>query len=108
MDVWEETFDVIRHILGLKTKKTTLPPKPPPLEKMNVGEWDIMQNVILQQQARGQMNEPGAMALDTRPLPQMSIEEEKALIKAKNDRGITHRPDNVVNISEFPEGSLFP
>jgi len=51
---------------------------------------------------------PGAMALDTRPLPQLSLEEEEAMKREKEGRGITHRPDNVVNISEFPKGTLFP
>jgi len=102
--VWEETFSVLREILGLQPKR----PKPPPLQPMSPDEAEQFLGERSRRSSMEQMLVPGAMALDTRPLPQLSLEEEEAMIEEKKGRGITHRPDNVVNISEFPKGTLFP
>lgn len=100
--VLEETWNILRSILGLQKKKTRVP-KPPPLKPMGIDEMDQLgamhQNYLVNQQ----LTLPGAMVLDT---PLSRARSEKQMMEDFEESGVPQRPHTGVRESDLPRGTL--
>jgi hypothetical protein len=98
--IWEETFNILRQILGLEKRKS---PKPRPSKPMSPDETDQFgaqyQNYLVNQQ----IGLPGAMVLDA-PLSRPRSEEE--MMKDFERTGVTQRPGVTIRSSDLPRGAL--
>jgi hypothetical protein len=98
--IWEETFNIIRQILGLQKRE---PSKPQPSKPMTPDETDQFgaqyQNYLFNQQ----IGLPGAMVLDA-PLSRPRSEEE--MMRDFERTGVTQRPGVTIKSSELPKGTL--
>jgi hypothetical protein len=98
--VWEETFNILRQILGLGKSN---PAKPKPLKRMSADETDQFlaqyQNYLVNQQ----LGEPGAMILDT---PLSRARSEKEMMDDFDRTGVTQRPGTTIKESDLPRGTL--
>lgn len=98
--IWEETFNIIRQILGLEKREA---PKPQPSKPMSPDEVDQFgaqyQNYLVNQQ----ISLPGAMVLDA-PLSRPRSEEE--MMRDFERTGVTQRPGVTIKSSDVPRGAL--
>jgi hypothetical protein len=98
--IWEETFNILRQILGLEKRK---PLKPQPSKPMTPDEVDQFgaqyQNYLVNQQ----IGLPGAMVLDA-PLSRPRSEEE--MMRDFERTGVTQRPGVTIKSSDVPRGAL--
>lgn len=116
--IWDETFSVLREILGLTPKAAQgVPPllkrpglaqegialTPPslPLHPDPIGRLGMEQRRL----NRGKMGQPGAAAFDTRPIEELTDQEESVLSKVLSEQGRTYRPPVRVDL---PPGVLIP
>jgi hypothetical protein len=98
--VWEETFSILRQILGLQQKN---PPKPPPLKPMTQDEVDQWGANYQNRMVSEQLRQPGAMILDT-PLSRARSWEE--MMDDFDRTGVTQRPGTRLKESDLPKGTL--
>jgi len=100
--ILEETWSVLRGILGLQ-KKTTRVPKPKPLRPVGIDESDQLGAMYQNYLTNQQLGQPGAMVLDA---PLSRSRSEKQLMEDFEAEGVTQRDGIPIQSSDLPPQTL--
>ena len=100
--ILEETWSILRSILGLQ-KKSTRVPKPKPLRPVSTDETDQLGAMLENYQTNQQIGKPGAMILDA---PLSRARSEKQLMDDFDKEGVTQREGIPIQGSDLPPQTL--